>query len=144
MNAPGWKGDATPPPLGARLAEGATAAQVAEAVGAIWLEIDQALNPIIGRRGVAALYGRSMKLTAATYPWLAPGYQSTLFAVDPAALKSTLAKQTPAEAAAGGSALFQSFHDVVSSLIGAALTDRLLRSVWDHPSSASSAQDTTS
>jgi len=144
MNAPAWKGGETPPPLGARLGKGATAAQVADAVGAIWLEIDHALHPIIGRRGVAALYGRSMKLTAAAYPWMAPGYQSTLFAVDPAALKSALARQTAAEAAAGGSALFQSFHDVISSLIGAALTDRLLRSVWDHPSGASSAQDTTS
>jgi len=114
---------------------------VAEAVGAIWLEIDHALHPVFGHRGVAALYSRSLSLAASTYPWLKPGYKSALFAIDPGALKAVLAKQTPAEATAAGSALFQSFHDLLASLVGDSLTDRLLRSVWDLPLGPSPAQD---
>jgi hypothetical protein len=144
MSAQHSKGCDTPRPLCGRLTEGASAAQVADAVGAIWLEIDEVLHPIIGRRGMAALYNRSVKLTVSAYPWLGPGYQVALSAVDPTALKSALASQTPAEATAGGSALFLSFHELLASLVGSSLTDRLLRSVWNHSSGASSAQDTTS
>ena len=53
-------------------------------------------------------------------------------------------QQAAAEAAAGGTALFQSFHELLASLVGASLTDRLLRSVWAHSSGASPAQDTSS
>ena len=62
-----------PAPLADRVTDGADAEQVADAIVAIWLEIDQALNPIIGHRGVAALYNRSLNLTAAAHPWLAVG-----------------------------------------------------------------------
>jgi hypothetical protein len=143
MNSTERRTDQTPPPLGARLGPDASAAQVAEAVGAIWLEIDHALHPIVGHRGVAALYSRSLSLAAVTHPWLAPGYKSALFAIDPGALKAVLAKQTPAEATAAGTALFQSFHDLLASLVGDSLTHRLLRAVWDHPLPPSSAQDHT-
>jgi hypothetical protein len=47
-------------------------------------------------------------------------------------------------AAAGGSALFLRFHDLLASLVGASLTDRLLRSVWTHSSAVSPVQDTSS
>jgi hypothetical protein len=143
MNAQKPKNPLAPPPLGDRLTEGASCAEVAEAVAAIWLEITEALHPVIGHRGVAALYNRSLKLTTPAYPWLALAYQGALDSVDPAALKAIVAQQTAAEAIAGGSALFQSFHTLIASLVGSSLTDRLLRSVWDHSSGASSAQDIT-
>lgn len=129
------------PPLGTRLGRDPSSEQIADTVGAIWLEIDQALNPIIGRRGVAALYNRSLKLASVAYPWLASGFQSNASAVEPAALRAALAKQPAAQAAAAGTALFNSFHELLASLVGVSLTDRLLRSVWDHPSGAASAQD---
>lgn len=143
MNGNHCQGGETPPLCG-RLAEGASAGQVADAVGAIWLEIDEALHPIIGRRGMAALYNRSVKLAVSSHPWLAPACQAALSAIDPAALKSALASRTAAEAKAGGSVLFSSFHELLASLVGSPLTERLLRPVWDHSSGASSAQDTTS
>jgi hypothetical protein len=131
-----------PAPLADRVTDGADAEQVAGAIVAIWLEIDQALHPIIGRRGVAALYNRSLSLTAAAYPWLPIGQTGIPAAVDPSALRSALAQQAAVEAAAGGSALFQSFHELLASLVGTALTERLLRSVWTHPSGTSPVQDT--
>jgi len=133
-----------PEPLGGRLAVGADAEQVADAILAVWQEIDEALNPIIGHRGVAALYKRSLNLTAARYPWLAAGQQGVLAAVDLGALKAALAQRAPAEAAVGGRALLQSFHTLLCSLVGASLTDRLLVSVWAQPAGVVPAQDTAS
>ena len=132
-----------PAPLGDRVADDASAEQIAAAIVVLWQEIDQSLHPIIGHRGVAALYNRSLHLTAADYPWLAVGHQGTSAAVDPSALKAALEQQAAAEAAAGGLALFQSFHGLLASLVGASLTDRLLRSVWARSAGASPAQDTS-
>ncbi len=131
-------------PLADRLHDGATAEQVADTVVAIWTEIDLALHPIIGHRGVAALYSRSLILTAVAHPWLSLGHPGVLAAVDPTALKDALRLQAAAEATAGGNALFQSFQALLASLVGPSLTDRLLRPVWAHSSGASPAQDTSS
>ena len=133
-----------PAPLADRVSDGADAEQVADAIVAIWLEIDQALHPIIGHRGVAALYNRSLHLTAVAYPWLAIDQPAVPAAVDPAGLRSALVQQAAAEAAAGGSALFLTFHELLASLVGTSLTGRLLRSVWTHSSAVLSVQDTSS
>ena len=132
-----------PAPLADRVTYDASAEQVADAIVAICLEIDQTLHPTIGHRGVAALFNRSLSLTAAAYPWLARDQPGVLAAFDPSALKAALVQQSAAEAAAGGLALFQSFRELLASLVGASLTERLLRSVWAHPSSGPPAQDTS-
>jgi len=133
-----------PPPLADRVAEDASAAQIAESIVAIWHEIDEVLHPIIGHRGVAALYNRSLHLTAARFPWLAAAHPGAAAAVDPSALKSALVRRDAAEAAAGGVALFQQFRELLASLVGTTLTDRLLHSVWARSTGASPAQDTSS
>ncbi len=133
-----------PAPLADRVSDGADAEEVAGAIVAVWQEIDQALRPIIGHRGVAALYSRSLSLTAAGYPWLAIDQPATPAAIDPSGLRAALVQQAAAEAAAGGSALFHSFHELLASLVGPSLTERLLRSVWTHPSGTSPTQDTSS
>jgi hypothetical protein len=130
------------PPLASRLSVDASAEQVAETVVAVWLEIERALNPVIGHRGVGALYNRSLKLASPAYPWLAIGPPDVLAAVDLQALKATLAQQAAVEAAAGGGALFHAFHGLLASLVGDSLTERLLRSVWAPSAGASPAQDT--
>ncbi len=124
------QGHRWPEPLGQRLPADADASQVADAVDAVWREIDQALHPIVGHRGVVALYNRSLTLASARHPWLAAGHLGALAAIDATALRAALVQQPPVEAAAGGGALLQSFRDLLSSLIGASLTDRLLRPVW--------------
>lgn len=138
---PGQPGPRWPDPLADRLGADAGVEKVADAVMAIWHEIDEALIPIVGQRGVAALFNRSLKLVAAAHPWLAAGRGGALDAVDPAALKATLLQQPAAAAAAGGAALFQSFHDLLTSLVGAPLTNRLLHSVWAPSTGAKPAQD---
>ena len=131
--------------LAERAGDGADAARVPDTVVVLWHEIDSALHPMIGRRGVAAVYYRSLTLAVAAHPWLAQGHPGAqAIAIDPTALKAALATQAATEALAGGGALFQSFHALMTSLVGASLTDRLLRSVWVHSSNTSPAQDTSS
>jgi len=108
---------------------GAEPAQVADAIASTLQAIDAALRPIIGERGVAALYSRSLYLTSSAHPWLAGMHEGVQTAMDLAALKSTLAQQSTDHAAAAGSALLQTFYDLLASLIGTSLTERLLRSV---------------
>jgi hypothetical protein len=110
-------------------------------MAALWGEIDAALHPVIGHRGVAALYHRSLTLCAASHPWLRIADAGVPAAVDPAALCVALEEQAAAEALAGATALLHAFHELLASLVGASLTDRLLRAVWAQSPRASSAQD---
>jgi len=133
-----------PSPLAGRVASDADTAEVADAVVALWRDIDEALHPVIGRQGVAALYTRSLKAASAKFPWLAQAQPDALRAVDPAALRGAIAGQTAAEAGAACVEMFNAFHELLASLVGAALTDRLLRSVWTLSAGDPSAQDTSS
>lgn len=130
-------------PLANRVASDADPTQIAAAVLAIWTEIDDALTPIVGPLGLVALYRRTVHLAAAQHPWLAGRDEGVLTDTDPAVLKSVLAQRSSAEAAAGGNAFLHTFHELLASLIGPSLTARLLRSVWEPPSSGAAAQDTS-
>jgi hypothetical protein len=112
------------------LASDADAPQVALAVAGLWTEIENALSPIIGRRGVAALYNRSLSLGGREQPWLADGHHNGLAAVDTSALQAALSLRAPMVAARAAAAHLTCFHDLLASLIGPSLTERLLESVW--------------
>ncbi len=105
----------------------ATAAQIAQAVGAKCQAIETTLAPIVGLRGVAALQRRSLHLAGRSHPWLAgePAGEDHL-----ASLKTLLSGQHSANAALGGATYLQAFHDLLSSLVGPSLTERLLRTAW--------------
>lgn len=101
--------------------------------------IDVALSPIIGQRGVAMLYKRSLYLVIPAHPWLAGTHEGGHATIDLAALESVFAQQSNHHAAAAGGAFLQTFHELLSSLIGPSLTERLLRPVWAPFSSSSGA-----
>lgn len=107
----------------------------------LWQEIDAVLYPIIGQRGVAALYQRSLYLTAQTYPWLASSRDSTQASIDLTHLKSVSIHQQATDLILAGALLFKTFHELLVSLVGPSLTERLLRSVGDHLFSGPPAQD---
>ena len=129
--------------LAQRAAEGADPAQIAEAVASTWKKIDAALSPIIGHGSVAVLYMRSLHLIEPAHPWLANMHPTVPTAVDLTALKSILSPQDSETAAAAGGALLQTFYELLASLVGPSLTERLLRSVWENPLSGPPAQDTS-
>jgi len=121
----------------------ADATQIADAMVSTWLEIDAALRPVIGQGGVAALYKRSLYLTAPAHTWLASTHEGMHAPMDLAALKAALAQQSNANAAAGSRALLHTFNELLTSLVGPSLTERLLRSVWANSFSGPPAQDST-
>ena len=119
----------------------ATASQIADTTGVAWQAIDSALTPIVGVRGVAALYTRSLHLNRHTHACLGTMIEDVQTPIDPAALKAALAMQSPDDAAAIGAAVFQTFYELLTTLVGPSLTERLLRSVWANFLSGPPAQD---
>ena len=119
-------------------------AALAAAAVSTWGAIAAALSPIIGHGGVVALYKRSLHLTRTNYPWLSAADESEMEVDGFAALGTTLAQQECLAASAAHTELLHTFRDLLLSLIGSSLTERLLGSVWDSPSSGHAGQDTVS
>ena len=117
------------------------AAQVADKIVLSLREIEDALSPVIGKGGVAALFRRSLYLTGRSYPSLAGIHAGDATTIDSAALKSELAQQSSATATEFGVALLQTLDEVMTSLVGSSLTERLLGSVWSNLSIKTPAQD---
>jgi hypothetical protein len=132
------------PPLAGRVAHDSSSDQIAAACGAVWLELDSALSPIIGPRGVTALGQRSLHLASAAHPWLAAGQPGGPTRLDSALLVSLLAPRSRDDAAAAADTFLQTFRELLCSLIGVSLTERLLCTVWgppDPPLNSPSVQD---
>jgi hypothetical protein len=89
---------------------GRDATEVADALVTTWRDIETALAPIIGSKGVAALYQRSLHLASSAHPWLAALRDSNPTSIDLVELKSAVAQQNGALAALGGNALLQTFY----------------------------------
>ncbi|MEO6138631.1 MAG: hypothetical protein ABIP11_08225 [Luteimonas sp.] len=124
--------------------DGADAARIARRTVAILHAIDAAMAPIISQRGVSALYQRSLFLIRPGFPWLVAVYEGALVPGDFSTLQTALAEQSAEDAMLGTTALLNTFHDLLSSLIGESLTERLLGSICDTPSSGDAVQDITS
>jgi hypothetical protein len=134
-------GAQAPVALARRVGHSANAAQITDAIISMWQEIDATLCPIIGQRGVAALYKRSLHLSTAAYPWMGGLHEGVLPAIDPVPLRSVLARQSSDDARAAGNTLLANFHGLLSTLVGPSLTERLLRAVWANTSNGSPALD---
>lgn len=131
------------PKFAYRVYPNASAIEAAEALATAWQAVDDALSPIIGKRGVAALYKRSLRVTATSHPWLSSLISDHLGPIDITALSTAFAQQTVASAAAASDALLQAFSNLLASLLGASLTNRLLEPVGSHFPSGTAAQDPT-
>lgn len=106
-----------------------TANQIACSVALACRAMEVCLVPIIGKRGMDALFHRSLHLTGRSHVWLAETLSRSPAAMDVEALKAVLAVQTSAEASAGGQLLLKTLTDLLVNLIGPSLTERLLRSI---------------
>jgi hypothetical protein len=128
-------------PLAHRVSGDASSREIADAILDTWLAIDATLVPIIGPGGVSALFRRSAHLSMRAHPWLAGAQDGTSGAMDRVVLKDLLLLQSPAESLAGGKAMLQTFHGLLAGLVGAALTEQLLRPVWHQPAGEPPIQD---
>jgi len=130
--------------LAHRIEQGADGAQIADIIISILQEIDTVLYPIIGKRGVAALYKRSLYLTGPSHPWLAGNHEGIPMTMDLQDLKSIFGRQDSAAiVATGGAVLLQTFYELLISLVGPSLTERIFRSVWANSLSGPTASDTS-
>ena len=94
--------------------------------GVDWPEIEAAMGAVVGRRGVAAMFTRSLELTTPQHPWLA-GLQGE--AAGERALENLaamLAAQSPSESEAANAALIGAFRHLAGRLIGRSLAERVL------------------
>ncbi len=119
--------------LRARIAVGSAPEAAASAVAGLLADIDEALVPIVGSHGVAALYKRSLYLAVQSHPELAGLHETVERSVDAAALRERLKTLSTEQATLAGTALIETFHDLLGSLVGSSLTERLLSSLWDRP-----------
>lgn len=109
---------------------GAVAVATVRAVGLLLGE----LQPLVGTMGAHALYSRSLHLARMSFRRPDPGGPAAPKALDELApLHDDLASRNPTEAKRAGQALLHSFADLLVSLIGQPLTDRMLRSAWGAP-----------
>lgn len=104
-------------------------------------QIDGALTPTLGPRGVALLYKRAVFLSAQEHPWMIPAQQGIRQAMDSDPLRSAMVLQAADAALAGGCELLNNFYELLANLVGLPLTERLLRSVWANHSSSAIEQD---
>lgn len=124
-----------------RARQGASAEHLADVILAVWRQIGSALAPVIGQRGVSALYRRCLHRAGASHPWMAAARGTDPAEMELSALKAALVRQESMQVAAAGAALLLSFHELIESLIGPGLSRQLLGPVWTNFFSGPAAQD---
>jgi hypothetical protein len=116
--------------------------QVAEAALALWCRVEAELSSVIGAKGVAALYRRSLHRARAQHPALAEVHEAATQVEGFEPLRRALASLSHADAASASRALVQAFYQQLVGLIGAALTERLLKPAARAPSNGPTLKDT--
>lgn len=125
-----------------RAGPSADASELADAAVALWRDIDTALTPIIGTRGLAALQGRSLYLASHEFGWLNDLQDTSVRTEIDYDLPRRIFMTPPiSESQAAAAATFLCFHDLLASMVGPSLTARLLDAIWDNPIGGQAAQD---
>jgi hypothetical protein len=110
------------------------AASTAEATASTWRLVAEQLAPVIGARGLDALFSRALHQTCAVFPWLDVAVYRGGSASPLPSLRVCLAAQQPSIAAEASFTLLLTFTELLATLIGDSLTTRLLGPVWTSPS----------
>ena len=106
------------------------ASAVAEATLSIWHQVAALLAPVVGARGVEILFSRSLHLTSAAFPWLATAGDQGDNAALLASIKTRLAGRGTDVAVEASYTLLVTVTELLATLIGESLTERLLGPVW--------------
>jgi hypothetical protein len=128
-------------PLDIRSRDGANSARLADAAVSQWQAIDAALAPILGTQGVAALYSRSLYLSLKLHPWLDHERSPDVQGMDLPALRALLAGRDAPEVSGASATLHRTFMELLASLVGASLAERLLGPLWAPSPAGTAAQD---
>ena len=95
-----------------------------------WRQIAERLEPVIGARGVDALFARALHLTSRRIPWLATNAALGNSAEALVQLAVRFESEEASIAAAAGDLLLLTFTGLLANLIGEPLTGRLLGALW--------------
>ena len=106
------------------------ASAVADAALGLWHQMATRLEPVIGARGVDVLFGRALHLTSKAFPWLATAGVHGNSAASLASVRANFQACEVGVAAQAGSELLVAFTELLATLIGEPLTERLLGVVW--------------
>ena len=107
---------------------------IANSTLALWENVAQQLAPVIGHRGVDVLFSRALHLTSKGFPWLArPGPPG---ATPVETFKAHLQANEASVSSEAGCAVLVTVVDLLGTLIGAPLSERLLAQVWVPPAEA--------
>lgn len=104
---------------------------IADVIIAMLQDTSASLVPIIGPKGVAALYRRSLHQCMTLDPRIASTYQSMTDPLDVVQLKSILIQQDQADVIFFGEELLKALYELLVTLIGSSLSLRLLIDVWE-------------
>lgn len=105
-------------------------AKDADAAIALWTPLAIHVISIVGEAGFDSLYARSVFLTQSTFPWLVVSSPSLNTSHHFAALTASFEGQPSDQARAANCLLLITFTNIMASLIGEALTTRILSSAW--------------
>jgi hypothetical protein len=108
---------------------------IAAATVATWPQVVARLEPVIGVRGIDALFMRALHLTSRSFPCVSGDVGHGTAAID--AINARLRREDASTAAAASYELLFAFTELLADLIGESLTDRLLAPVWALPGPAS-------
>jgi len=93
-----------------------------------WRRIAQHLCPLIGESGFCALFGRAVHVIGPEHAWLAPQQPCRAPEQLFTSLEERMALVDAQRAAAANEALLRTFTQLLATLIGERLTQRLLES----------------
>jgi hypothetical protein len=103
---------------------------IAQSTLLTWQKIATQLEPVIGARGVDALFRRSLHLVGKTYHWLEGIGVRGNGAVSLASIRICFEGRETALAIDAACALLGTFTGLLANLIGESLSMRLLDIVW--------------
>ena len=104
--------------------------KVADAAIILWAQLATQIISIVGEDGFNALYVRSIFLNQRTFPWLSTGSLPPQTDHPFADLKMSFEGRPPAQASEANSLLLITLTDILASLIGEQLVNRILRLAW--------------
>jgi hypothetical protein len=123
--------------LAHRAGDAPDASAIAEATISTWSQVSVLLIPVIGMQGVDAIFRRSLYISRISFSWLVFGEEQKESAALLVTLKARLAGRDADDAAEAGYTLLLNFIELLITLIGESLTERMLSPVWAFPASAS-------
>ncbi len=119
--------------LAHRAGDAPDASTVVEATASTWRQVAALLTPVIGERGVDVIFKRALSLMSKAFPWLDFGEENGDSAALLESLRLQLAGRDTATAAEAGCTLIVTFIEILTTLIGESLTERLVSPVWPSP-----------